>query len=627
MDWPDAGLPPGPLPAPAPPPAEAPPRPPATLPGAYPGLDGVEGRWADSVLASLSLRQKVGQMVMPWVLGDFAPEGSPGFERIVRMIRDQDIGGVIVSVGTPLDVAAKLNAFQRASPLPLLVGADLETGAGFRMRGAVYLPGLHDLGGATQFPALMAVGAADDRVLAYEMGRVTALEARAVGVHLPFAPVLDVNSNPDNPIINTRSLGEDPLRVGELGSCFVRGVQDHGAIATGKHFPGHGDTETDSHLALPVIRAGQSRLDAVELPPFRAAIEAGMGAVMTAHIALPAIAEEGRLPATLSPRVMNGLLRGAMGFEGLVFSDALDMAAIDRLFSREEAAVRAVLAGVDVLLMPPNPEAAIRGVMDAVLSGRIPEARIDASVRRILRAKEGLGLHVAREVPLDAVHRTVGIPSHAAVAREVAERSLTLLRNERAILPLRGTSTAGVLSVTYRRANDLLAGRAFDARLRQTYPRLQSATLLRDSSQAELDQLLARARQSDLVVVSLHVTAVSSAGSVAIPAATARFIQALAREGISHVVVSFGNPYLLREFPQAQAYLLAWSGSEASQQAAARALFGEVPVQGRTPTRIPPGFAIGAGLELTGGRIATAPRSPGAMGGSGCPGERPAQNP
>jgi beta-N-acetylhexosaminidase len=614
-DWGDPGLPAGPVP---PPDASASPEGDSTPDRIAADPDALPGAWTEATLASMSLRRKVGQMIMPWVLGDFAPVGSPGFERVLRMVRDQEIGGIIVSVGTPLDVAAKVNAFQREAALPLLVAADLETGAGFRMRGAVYLPGLHDLGGATNFPSLMAVGATGDRVLAYEMGRITALEARAVGVHLPFAPVLDVNSNPDNPIINTRSFGEDPVAVGELGSCFVRGVQDHGAIATGKHFPGHGDTETDSHLALPVIRAGQARLDAVELPPFRAAIAAGMGAVMTAHIALPEIAESDRLPATLSRNVMTGLLRERMGFEGLIFTDALDMNAIDRLFSREEAAVQAVLAGVDVLLMPPDPEAAIRGVMDAVLSGRIDESRIDASVRRILGAKESLGLHRQAQVDLDAVHRTVGIPAHADVSREVAERSLTLLRNERNLLPLRGTATASVLSVTYRRTNDLLGGRTFDARLRQTYPRLQTSTVTSASPGAEYDALLRRSRTMDLVVVSLHVAAVTSAGTVAIPEVASAFIEALAAAGIPHVVVSFGNPYLLREFPSAQAYLLAWSGAEASQRAAARALFGEIPVTGRTPTRIPPGFTIGAGMELSAGRAVAALRSPAALDGSGC---------
>jgi beta-N-acetylhexosaminidase len=601
-------------------PSVGPAGPPAAAPLPPPG-EGPAGAWTESALAEMSLRQKVGQMIMPWMLGDFAPEGSPGFDRIARMIDQQEIGGIIVSVGTPLDVAAKLNVLQQRSRLPLLVAADLETGAGFRMRGAVYLPGVHDLGGATNFPSLMAVGAADDRVLAYEMGRITAQEARAVGIHVPFAPVLDVNSNPDNPIINTRSFGEDPARVGELGVCFIRGMQEHGAVATGKHFPGHGDTETDSHLALPVIRADRERLNRVEMRPFRAAVEAGMGAIMTAHIALPALTEEARLPATLSRNVLTGLLREDWGFRGLVFTDAMDMNAVDRLFSREEAAVRAVLAGADVLLMPPDPEAAIRGVMNAVLAGRIPESRIDASVRRILRQKEELGLHRVRTVELEAVHRQVGVPSHTAVAREVAERSLTLLKNERNLLPLRGTRTANVLSLTYRRTNDIMGGRAFDARLRQTYPRLQTAILGQDTPAAEYERLFQRGRAADLVVISLHVTAVAYAGSVAVPEELARLIARLAEARVPHVVVSFGNPYLLREFPSAQAYLLAWSGSEASQRAAAGSLFGDIPIRGRTPTRIPPGYEIGSGIQLGGtaavARGAGGPRLTAAMAACG----------
>ncbi len=568
--------------------------------------DAVESAaWVDATLASMSLRQKVGQMIMPWVLGDYAPEGSEAFDRIARLIDEHEIGGLIVSSGTPMDVATKLNLYQRRSPLPLLVAADLEAGAGFRLRGATHLPGGTDLGGATEFPALMAFGAVGDRFLAYELGRITAEEARAVGIHIPFAPVLDVNNNPENPIINTRSFGESPELVAALGQCFVRGVQEHGALATGKHFPGHGDTDIDSHLALPIIRTDAERMERIELAPFREAIGAGIGAIMTAHIALPSLTEEPSRPATLSRNVLTGLLREAMGFDGLVFTDAMNMNAIDRLYSREEASALAVEAGADVLLMPPSPEAAMRGVMNAVLEGRIPEEQIDESVRRILRLKAEMGLHTERTVDLEAVHRRVGTPEHLEVAQEVADRSLTLLRNEGDLLPLAGTGSADVLSITYRRANDLLAGRTFDARLRQTYSGLQTATVGRNTRQDEYRRLLDRARGSDLVVVSLHITAVSYAGSVAAPDEFVEFVQELARIGVPNVIVSFGNPYLLAEFPEVRSYLLAWSGSEVSQRAAAGALFGDVPVTGRTPTRIPPSFEIGSGIQLLpGGQLA-----------------------
>ena len=301
--------------------------------------------WAERTLDGLDLREKVGQMIMPWVLGDYAPEGSGSRRRIVAMIEEHGVGGVIMSVGSPTEVAAKLNDLQRRSSIPLLVAADLETGAGFRMRGASHMPGTIELGGATDFPPLMALGAAGELSLAYEMGRITAEEARAVGIHVPFAPVLDVNNNPDNPIINVRSFGSDPAQVSRLGAAFVRGVQRHGAVSTGKHFPGHGDTETDSHLALPVIRHNPERLDSVELRPFREAIEAGMGAVMTAHIAVPALDGGNGDPSTLSHDVLTDLLRTRMGFDGLLFTDAMDMSAISQRYESGEAAVRAVLAG------------------------------------------------------------------------------------------------------------------------------------------------------------------------------------------------------------------------------------------------------------------------------------------
>jgi beta-N-acetylhexosaminidase len=444
----------------------------------------------------------------------------------------------------------------------------------------------------------MALGATEDPELAYEMGRVTGREARAVGIHVPFAPVLDVNNNPDNPIINVRSLGEDPALVARLGRAFVRGVQSEGALATGKHFPGHGDTETDSHLALPVIRVSRERLEAVELRPFQTAIDAGMQGVMTAHIAVPSLNGGDGLPATLSREILTGLLREEMGFQGLVFTDAMDMFAIDRRFDRGEAAVRALEAGADVLLMPPGPEAARDGVVEAVRSGRLPEERLDASVRRLLEVKEELGLDRRRTVPVEEVPRVVGIPSHEILAREIADRSVTLLRNDRNLLPLLGTRSARVLSVTYRRPSDLLAGRYVNEGLRARYPRLVTAELWRDTPEEVYEGLRRRARASNLVVVSLHVTAVSYSGSVAVPEEVAELIQDLAQARIPHIVISFGNPYLVRDFPDVQAYMLAWSGTEVSQKAAVQALFGAIPVRGRTPTAIPPFFEIGQGIQL-----------------------------
>ena len=548
------------------------------------------------MLESLTLEEKVSQLMMPILMGDFAPEGSSAGRRARALVEEHQVGGIIISVGSPTEVAAKLNWLQSLSALPLLIGSDLEAGAGFRFDGVIHAPTNIWLGGATRFPALMAVGASGDPGMAYEMGRVTALEARAIGVHVPFAPVLDVNNNPENPVINVRSFGEDPTRVAALGAAFVRGMQDHGAIATAKHFPGHGDTEVDSHLALPVIRVSRERMDSVELLPFTRAVDVGLGAVMTAHVTVPEITGA-RTPATLAPAVVTSLLRDEMGFGGLVFTDAMDMAAVDRMFERGDAAVRALEAGADVILMPPDIGAARAGIIAAVESGRLSEDRIDRSVGRILRAKESLGLHRRRAVDLGRVRTVVGVEAHQAVARRVADRSVTVLKDERELLPLLGTPGANVYSVTYRRPTDLRAGRSFNARLRQTYRRLRTVNVEPGTTRSEYDDILARARRMDLTVVSLHVGVRTASGSVALREAALRFIRALAESSRPHIVVAFGNPYLLSEFPEVQTYMTAWSGVPVAERAAADAILGRIAVTGRVPTRIA-GFQIGDGLQI-----------------------------
>ncbi len=550
--------------------------------------------WAQGTLARMTLREKVGQLMMPFVLGNFAPEGSETHDRIVDVIEQEGVGGVIMSVGSPSEVAVKLNDLQQHSKYPLLVAADLESGAGFRFRGAVHIPTNIALGGATTFPSLMAFGATGEPRYAYELGRITALEARAMGVHVPFAPVLDVNNNPENPIINIRSFGEDPAAVANLGVSLIRGLQEHGAVSTGKHFPGHGDTETDSHLALPIIRVGRDRLDAVELVPFRAAIDAGMRGIMTAHIAVPEISGE-TIPATLSKQVLTGLLRTDLGFDGIVFTDAMDMVAVDRLFPRGESAVRAVQAGADVILMPRDVKQAVDAIIRAIDDGRLTEARIDESVGRLLRLKEDLGLAEERAVPLEMIPRVVGVPEHMEIAREVAEHSITLIQNVRNLLPLLGTRRAQVMSVSFRNPGDVLSGRYFDARLRETYPRLVTRSVDEDTNSEAYESLLRRAGRSNLVVVSVYS---NYAGRVELPDATVDFVNQLARRSITHVVISFGNPYLISLFPDAQAYLLAWSSAQVSQEAASEALFGGIPIRGRSPTGMDPFFAVGDGIQL-----------------------------
>ena len=553
--------------------------------------------WVDCALGVMSLREKAAQMVWPQVFGDYTPADGASWRRITGLIRDQRVGGVIMSVGSPIEIAVKLNALQRLSDLPLLVGGDLEVGAGFRARGGYFLPNGIDLGGATVFPPQMAIGAAGDTVLAYEQGRITAEEGRALGFHVNFAPVLDVNNNPNNPVINTRSYGESPAAVARLGMAFIHGVQSHGMLATAKHFPGHGDTDVNSHLALPVVRAGRARLDSVELVPFRAAVTGGVDAVMTFHGAMPALDSTG-VPGTLSPAVLTGLLRDGMSFNGLIVTDAMDMRGVLDQFGSVEAVQRAVAAGADVLLMPADVAQAIDAVVDGVSEGRYPASRLDASARRILAAKERLGLVRSRLVDLDSTRAIVGDSAHLAVARLAAERSITLVKDSLRQLPLgRLTRGARVLAITVSRRADLAAGTTFNAEMRRTFDGLHAEFIDGDDPTPPMWRLLQAADSADVVIVSSYLGPGSTVASVAAPQSLVQLIEELVRRGRNPIVVAFGNPYLLRDVPDVPSYLVAWGGFPVSQLAAARAVLGSIAITGRLPISIPPVVGYGEGQQ------------------------------
>jgi beta-N-acetylhexosaminidase len=542
----------------------------------------------------MTLRDKAAQMVWPTVWGDYAATDAPQWARLEQWIGREGVGGFTMSVGSPLEIAAKLNAMQRMSEVPLLVGADLEFGAGMRARGGYFMPGGYDLGGAVAFPPQMALGATRDTALAYRQGEVTAREGRSMGIHYVYAPVLDVNNNPANPVINTRAYGADPSLVAGMGAAFIRGVQDHGMVATGKHFPGHGDTGVNSHLALPVVTASRARLDSVELVPFREAVESGVGAIMSFHGAMPAL-DASNDPGTLSQAVLSGVLRNELGFQSMIISDAMDMRGVLDRYGAREAAIRAVAAGADVLIQPLDVSETIDAVVAGVESGRYAEERLDASVRRILQSKERLGLHRRAEVSLDSARAVVGRSEHLAAAQEVAARSITLVRDSAAVVPL--PASGRVLSVTFARRSDFLAGRAFDAELRTAYPRLRSEFVDADQPDAQIARVLAAARDVDVVIVGSYVTHGWNATTVEAPRAFADLVARAGEGGARTVVVALGNPYLLQQIPAVPGYLVAWGGLPVSQQAAARALLGREAIGGRLPIPIPPLAPFGAGLD------------------------------
>jgi beta-N-acetylhexosaminidase len=584
-----------------------------------------DGAWADSVLVTLSLRDKAAQMVWPWVLGDYTAADDPVYRRIEQLVREQHLGGIIISVGSPTEIAVKLNALQAASTIPLLVGADLETGAAFRARGGYFLPNAIDLGGATQFPYEMGIGATRDTALAYAMGRVTAREGRAMGIHMAFAPVLDVNNNPANPVISLRSFGESAPLVSRLGAAFVRGIQENGMLATGKHFPGHGDTDQNSHLELARVDASRARIDSVELAPFRAAIQAGVAGIMTFHGYIPAL-DTARTAATLNPRIMTDLLRGQLGFKGMIITDALDMNGVLGKATMGEVTQQAVAAGADVLLMPTSEVAAIDAVVEGVRAGRFPESRINESVRKLLVAKHAVGLDRQRLTDVQAMRHIVAESASMSIARVAAERAITLVKDSSSLVPMsRLPKTTRVVSITIAPRTDLAAGVTFNAELTRAFPQLRTVSL---SPEAVFDatagaaagaagggtgayvaspapRILAaaaenaiRASQSaEIVVVSSYFGASTGTARLAAPEGMAELITTLQKNGAKVLLATFSNPYLAQLLPPTSTYLIAYGGTPVSQRAAARAALGLAAISGQLPVTIPGVAAFGAGLR------------------------------
>ena len=554
--------------------------------------------WVDRTLASLSLRQRIGQMVTVWVLGDYTNAEDSTFAEVRRWIVNDGVGGMTLSLGTPIEVAAKINALQALSRIPLIVSSDLEPALG-RLEGGVFSHYLMDAGGATVFPTAMAIAATGRDQDAYDVGSAIGREARAVGISINFAPVVDVNNNPLNPVINTRSFGEDPARVARLAALFVKGSQDAGTIATAKHFPGHGDTDIDSHVGLPVVSADWARVQRTELVPFRAAIDAGVAVVMSAHIALPALEGDSTTPATLSPRIMTGILRDTLHFRGLAITDAMSMEGVGKGYTVEESSVLAVQAGADVLLKPTDPTRAIDAILAAVMRGTITRARIDSSARRVLELKARSGVAFHRSVSLDTLRLIVGAPAHRAMANDIARRAITLLRDRGALVPIAGKRT---VVIQYMPESELRAGRIFAATLRAANPSTRVFKISPATAPSQLDALAPDIASAERIVFAPYVRRIEGEGRPAIPAQIANWISTIAAadsaRGASRIVlVAFGNPYLIRQVPSAGTYLVTYTVGDASERAAADAVLGRTAISGIVPVSLPGYFVRGDGIR------------------------------
>ncbi len=602
-------------------------------------VDKAGQKWADKTLRKMSPEEKVGQLFAIWVRVQFFNDADPIFVQLRDNIRKYHIGSLVMSVpvdgpvllkSQPSVAAELLNRLQKTSKLPLLVSADFERGVSMR------------LNGTTVFPHAMAFGATGKPENAEAFGRITALEARAIGVHWNFFPDADVNSNPANPIINTRSFGGDPKEVGDFVAAYIRGAHEGGMLVTAKHFPGHGDTATDSHLGVAQVTGDRARLEAVELPPFKRAIEAGVDAVMVAHVTVPALDSAPNRVATTSSAMVDGLLKEEMGFKGLVVTDALDMAGLTRIYAKDigRAAVESFKAGNDMLIIPANLDASYRSMLEAVHSGEISRPRLDQSVRKILEMKASVGLNKARLVDLSQLSSEIAKPENLEAGQHIADEAITLVRDNGKVIPLQSFAASSGTS------GDALPYQSVIEETNRLVAVIFSDDLRTDSGRMLERQILARVPDARIIYVDARsaagmkpavVEAVEAAGhviaavyvvpnagralraaggglmnTVAMDNATGALLTAiLDRAAERTVVLAMGNPYVVQDFPAIQNYVCAFSNVTVSETAAVKAIFGEIPISGHLPVTIPGIASRGEGIERPARPISAQPSSGG----------------
>lgn len=569
-------------------------------------------RWADKQLRKMSLDEKIGQLISVGINATYLNQDSDAYRALRHQVVDNHIGGIILFRGSVYESVMLVNRMQELARYPLLISADLEAGAGMRFEDTV------------NFPWNMAVGATGNPEYARRQGQITAREARALGIQQVFAPVVDVNNNAANPVINVRSYGEDPAEVARYAAAFTQGAQQGGVIATAKHFPGHGDTAVDSHRGLPEINVDRNRLNSVELVPFRASVEAGIGSIMVGHIGLPQldptvvqplpkevkgkpietseaseIQAQGTMPATMSP-VMGSLLRNDLQFKGMIVTDALSMSGLTIYFTQEEIAVRALEAGADMLLKPADADAALRGVRAAVQSGRLSEKRIEQSAQKILAAKYDVGLKDNRITPVEQIDHIVGSRDVSELASEIAEHTITLVRDEDNLLPLKPRPEARIFNLAITNGDDrMYVANSFASSMASAGFKLETQVLDDRSSDAEISTAIEHARAADVVIVSLYGRVRSGeARSVGVPESGRKALTTLIDRRTPVISISFGNPYLLQSFPNLRTYIVAYGDMPSLQQAAARAVRGEIDITGRLPISLPGLYPRGTGIQL-----------------------------
>ena len=527
-------------------------------------------------LKSMTLSEKVGEMLIAQIEGHYNSSDDKEYQLLSRLVQEGKVGGVMFLKGDAFSAAMLANHFQSIAPRPLLMSADMERGVAMR------------LGGATEFPPNMAVAATQDPELAANMAKAIAEEAKLIGLNQNYAPTVDLNINPLNPIINTRSFGDNvPLTI-TMSNAIIKGLQSNGMIATAKHFPGHGDVTIDSHLALPVLQADRQQLEAYELKPFKAAIEQGVISVMVGHLAVPKLTGSME-PASISKTIVTDLLRRELGFTGLIITDALNMKALYNGQNVPEVSVKAVQAGNDLLLFSPDPELAHSSIVKAVEEGVIPMEQIDASVRRILQVKKWLDIENRKLVDLNRIKDEINPESHRTLARKIASQAMTLVNDTNHYLPLKTDLSPGsILNIILQDKTNDETGKGYCKNLDQYY----SVTHIRidpDTNPSGYATAADLAMKAKAVLVTCYVKALSGSGTLKLTEKQQQFIHSLAGMVPKEkplIFVSLGTPYIINYFPEITTYLCAYSSNEASEQMAVEALRGKLKPQGILPVSL-----------------------------------------
>lgn len=541
----------------------------------------------DSLIQNATLEEKIGQLFFVPVNGRFLSRDDHRFKEISDLITEDHIGGLIFMRGDIYGQAVLTNKLQELSDIPLWITQDMEYGAAMRIVGS------------TRFTPAMGVTATGDKRNAFVMGKITAREAKAMGVHQIFAPVLDVNNNPDNPVINVRSFSGDPEMVSEYGIAFMQGVQSEGLIATAKHFPGHGDTDSDSHIELPVLNHDYNRLDSVELIPFRRAIEGGIQSIMSAHISFPKISDQPEIPGTLDENILGDILMDSLKFDGVVVTDGLEMSGITKKFSPGRAVVRALNAGADIMLISPDIHTAISEVIAAVEQGEITVERIEASYRKIVQWKQEAGLFDQNnQIDIHALDQVLNANAHQAEADRIARESITILKDDKNLLPLDPTKYENILLVSIADDDYGNTGSPFARALRDYHPNVTFSVFDDRSDEDDVQKILRQARAADLVIIGSFIS-LRFAESIQLPRKHASFLRRLMSLGKNTVLTMFGNPYLVSELQETDVHVMAWSNHTIQMRAAAPTLFGAADVAGKLPIEIPGMYSVGDGIDYS----------------------------